>query len=122
LTDATYAVLEEVVFDEVDYVIGLDLMIQETTDSAPEEQMVASYSDGQLVVYKTRKSGGGSEIVINGGLSRQWAMWRADGFYLVKSGGMNQGICSVGLLPTDEALIRLNPAVRVISIKIDAER
>lgn len=121
LTTDNYELLERVVFEEIDYVVGLDLMIDETPDSAQERsRMVADYSDQRMTLYKVGEAGG-SEIIINGGLSRQWAMWPADGFYLVKSGGMNQGICSVGLIPTDEALIRLNPAVKVITIRIDQE-
>lgn len=121
LTSDTYELLERVVFEEIDYVVGLDLMIEESSDSAQETSpMAAHYSDERMTLYKVRDAGG-TEIIINGGLSRQWAMWRADGFYLVKSGGMNQGICSVGLMPTDEALIRLNPAVKVITIRINQE-
>ena len=94
-------------------------MIQETSeDGATHGRMVAHYSSERMVLYKVGETGG-SEIIINGGLSRQWAMWRADGFYLVKSGGMQQGVCSVGLMSTDEALIRLNPAVKIIKITID---
>lgn len=119
LTNENYALLERVVFDELDYVIGLDLMIQETPDRQPAGRMVACCSDRRMTLYKVDGSGG-SEIIINGGLSRQWAMWRADGFYLVKSGGMQQGICSIGLTPTDEALIRLNPAIKIISIPIES--
>lgn len=119
LTRDNYDRFSEIVFEEINGVIALDLMIEETPESsadAPERFSVA-HEGGQLTTYKVGDEGG-FEILINGGLSRQWAMWRADGFYLIKSGGMQQGFCSVGLIETDEALIRLNPAVKVITIRL----
>lgn len=119
LTNETYYLLERVAFEEIDYVIGLDIYVEETPDGEGERnRMVATHGDGRMTIYKVAPTGG-SEIIINGQLSRQWAMWRADGFYLVKSGGMQQGICSLGLLPTDEALVRLSPAVKIINIKLE---
>ncbi len=118
LTRENYNRFSEVIFDEINSIIGLDLMIQETSGSGEEEEHFSVAHDGERLITYLTSAGGGVEILINGGLSRQWAMWRADGFYLVKSGGMQQGICSVGLLPADEALIRLNPAVRIVPIRL----
>ena len=120
LTRENYDLFSRVVFEELNNVIGLDLMIQPTPDRSVEEaeSFVVHHDGNRLITYKVTDAGG-CEILVNGGLSRQWAMWRADGFYLVKSGGMQQGICSVGLIATEEALIRLNPAVKIINIQMD---
>lgn len=120
LTSENYELLERVVFAEIDDVIGLDIMIDETADGAGDQGgLVAGNQDDRMVIYKVSDEGG-SEIIINGHLSRQWAMWRADGFYSVKSGGMQQGVISVGLIPVEQALVLLNPAVKIITIKLEA--
>lgn len=104
LTRQNYDRFSEVVFDEINNVIGLDLMIEPTLEAGvdgDDRYSVAHHGD-RLITYKVEDAGG-VEILVNGGLSLQWGMWRADGFYLIKSGGMHQGICSVGLLPVDDS-------------------
>ena len=56
------------------------------------------------------------EVIINGTIGRTGGgmVYYADGFYLVKFGGSYAaGATSYGLIPVDEALLRLNSDIKV---------
>lgn len=120
LDNDTYDLFARVAFGEIDYVVGLDFFVTPTRDRESElNQMVAAYHDGYLTVYKVQHESG-SEIIISGGLWPYMGMLRVNGFYMVKGKGMLQGISRLGLIQTDEAVIRLNPAVRMVNIELAA--
>jgi hypothetical protein len=96
-----------------DSVIGLDVTVQPSDDA---DTRYASGRDGsRLVISSGDPLNAPQEVVINGPVAQTWDMWRVDGFYLIKFGGMHAaGAMSWGALPVDEAALRLNPAIRVI--------
>ena len=73
-------------------------------------------ADGpQFVISKSDlQRGNGIEVVTNGTVGRDAGMFTLDGIYIVKAGGMHQGIASFGLQPVDEATVRLNPSVKIV--------
>lgn len=54
------------------------------------------------------------ELVVQSGYRWEHGGYVVDGFYLVKGGGMHQGIISYGLEPVDEGTLRANPSVRIV--------
>jgi hypothetical protein len=118
LTTANFDRFSEIIFDELDSVVGLDLYVTRDDDSGYKSgELRSSVEDGTLTVCKADDDGG-AEILVNGNLSAQLAMWRANGFFLVKSGGMNQGIVSAGLSPVDEAIVRLNSGLQIVRVRL----
>lgn len=102
-----------------DPIVGLDVMIDRSLfDEDPEGQLHASCYDGKIVLSKSTIEDGGVEINVNEAFSPQWGTYRIDGIFSVKSGGMFQGVICVGLVPTDEALVRLNPEVKIVELQL----
>ncbi len=103
--------------NNVDKVIGVKVLVQPSRDGEHERTgYLASYSDDQLAISKSDPKGmeGGTEVVKNGLVQRMMGGYSIDGMFIVKPGGLNQGIASFGLEPVDEATVRLNPAVRLV--------
>jgi hypothetical protein len=113
LTSENYHVFENMISDALDDVIGLKITVDKSGD---DDVLQAGASDDQLVVY-LRGLNGSSEFVVNGEYAYQHGMYVLDGFFLVKSGGMHQGIVSFGLMPMDEGRVRLGD-FEVISITL----
>jgi hypothetical protein len=108
----------ETVSRNMDKVIGLKVFVDPSTDAQFEKNgYLALYDDNerQLSVSKGPPGvgGGGIEVVKNGLIDRTMGFYVIDGFFIVKSGGLHQGIVSYGLQPVDEAAVRLNPAVKL---------
>jgi len=100
----------------VDKVIGLKVYIDPNTDEQFEHDgYLALYVEDQLSVSKGPPGGGGGgiEVVKNGPIDRTMGFYVIDGFFIVKAGGVHQGVASFGLQPVDEAAVRLNPAVKL---------
>lgn len=117
LTEANFERVASVIFE--DPIVGLDVLIDRSLfDDGREERPKASIYDEKIVLSRSTLEDGGIEINVNKAFSPQWGTYRVDGIFTVKSGGMFQGVVCVGLLPTDEALVRLNPEVRIIDIKL----
>ncbi|MFO6446758.1 hypothetical protein ACLBKU_06385 [Erythrobacter sp. NE805] len=118
LTEENFERVASVIFE--DAIVGLDLLIDRDLfdDDRKEGAPKASAYDEKIILSRSTLEEGGIEININEAFSPQWGTYRVDGIFSVKSGGMFQGIVCVGLIPTDEALVRLNPEVRIIDIKL----
>ncbi len=93
--------------DHLDKVIGLKIGVEGLGEKTIS---VTAYS-GQFVVYRLANTQ--SEIVATAGFSWQHGSYIFDGFFIVKSGGIHQGVVSYGLEPVNEAIVRLNPNVRI---------
>jgi hypothetical protein len=107
----------QLVSRNVDKVIGLKVYVDPNTDEQFERDgYLALYSENQLSVSKGPPGigGGGIEVVKNGLIDRTMGFYVIDGFFIVKGGGVHQGVASFGLQPVDEAAVRLNPAVKLI--------
>lgn len=110
--DASYPRFERFVTGHLDQVIGLRLDVQSSSDG----HVSVSGEDGQFVISRTTNAA--DEIVASSGYGYLHGAYRFDGFFIVKSGGIHQGVMSYGLLPVSEALVRLNAAVRIRSVRL----
>jgi len=108
--------VSEIVMDELNDVVGLQLRQEVWPDEDDPPLQVHSLETGRLVIYKRDETE--IELVINGGVSWQHGGWNVDGFYIVKPGG-TQGISSFGLMQVEEAIVRLNPAIRIVRVNLD---
>lgn len=117
LTEANFERVASVIFE--DPIVGLDVLIDRTLfEDGRAGRPQASIDDEKIILSRSTLEDGGIEININGAFSPQWGTYRVDGIFSIKSGGMFQGTVCVGLLPTDETLVRLNPEVAIINIKL----
>jgi hypothetical protein len=108
----------QLVSRNLDKVIGLKVFVDPSTGAQFEKSgYLALYDENgrQLSVSKGPPGGleGGIEVVKNGLIDRTMGFYVIDGFFIVKSGGVHQGVVSYGLQPVDEAAVRLNPAVKL---------
>lgn len=117
LTAENFERVASVIFE--DPIVGLDVLIDRALfEDRREGEPKASTYDEKIVLSRSTVEDGGIEININRAFSPQWGTYRVDGIFSVKSGGMFQGTVCVGLIPTDEALVRLNSQVAIINIKL----
>lgn len=106
----------QVISNNVDRVIGLKITVQPGDNSDFSRSGYLAEVDGpQFVLSKSDPQNGGIEVVTNGAVGRSGGMFMLDGIYVVKSGGMHQGIASFGLQPVDEASVRLNPSIKLMA-------
>ena len=117
LVDASSAKrLTAIIANNTDKVIGLKLSVAKSKDS--DKRYYSDLSGNRLNITSGDPSDGSMEVIINSGLGTTMAgiFFTVDGFYLIKSGGSHAGgALSYGALPVDEATIRLNPKIRLIS-------
>jgi hypothetical protein len=107
VTAANFARFEEFVSKHADRIIGLQVSFDQTSDSDP----LSVSTSGSQFVARLRK--GTSEVVANSGYSLQNGKYVFNGFFLVKSGGFQQGVVSYGLVRTkDEAAFLRGVVVR----------
>jgi len=116
VTETNYQAFEDFIAEHLDKVIGLKLSIERTIDDRRHLKASDSQFDAktrQFVLYRTPDTT--VEIVSTGGYTFQHGSYVFDGFYIVKSGGMHQGVVSYGPVSTDEAQVRLsgNPIKRI---------
>lgn len=117
LTSANFERVASVIFE--DPIVGLDVLVDRALfDEQREGHPHASLDDEKIILSRSSLEDGGIEVNVNHAFSPQWGTYRIDGIFTVKSGGMFQGIICVGLIPTDEALVRLNPEVKIIEIRL----
>lgn len=115
LTSDNFDRVADVIFE--DDIVALDLMVDRALfDETIDEQPSASCFDNKIVISRSTLADGGIELNINDAFSVQWGTYRIDGIFLIKSGGMFQGVTCLGLIPTDEAQVRLNPEVQIVDI------
>jgi len=117
LTSDNFERVAGVIFE--DEIVALDVMLHQSLfDETTEGRPKASCYDNKIVLSRSTLSEGGVEINISNSFSPQWGTYRVDGIFSVKSGGMFQGVVCVGLSPTDEAQVKLNPEVKIIDIRL----
>ncbi|GGD32784.1 hypothetical protein GCM10011335_39700 [Aureimonas glaciei] len=115
VTAESYKGLETFLLNSMDTVVGLKISFPQS-ESVETGDLNASADDGKFVAYLSGPDSE-TEIVANEGFSFQHGSHIFDGFFVVKSGGMNQGIISLFLEPADEASVLLSGApVKDISI------
>jgi hypothetical protein len=120
LDDESFPIFERVILDELNGVVGINVIIaQEIFEREHQDGRLAAHFSGEkLIISKSIYNDSGTELNINGHFSPQWGTICVDGFFTVKSGGMFQGTCCFGLLPVDQALIVLNPSIKIIKVKL----
>ncbi|AXS42284.1 hypothetical protein [Breoghania sp. L-A4] len=116
VTDDNFAALEGFLSDSVDSIVGLKVSFEDGSGS--RDGQVQAYVDGEMFVTYKPGPDMETEIVATQGHSLQHGFHVFDGFFLVKYGGMNQGISSLSLQAVDEAQILLSGA-RVEDVEID---
>ena len=115
LTHANFRSFDTFVARHVDKVIGLKLAVKK---SGTSDKLNASISDGQFVTYVMDAKQPKTEVVANAGFAERSGDIVFDGFYLVKYGGFRQGIHSYALEPVDEAKVRLDPRLKVVTTRL----
>jgi hypothetical protein len=102
----------EIISANTDKVIELKVTVERSKKS--QDRYYVSLGDDQLTISGGDPMDSPREVVINGPVGTTVDMLKIDGFYLVKDGGMHAaGALSWGLVPVDEATIRLNPKIRI---------
>lgn len=104
--DANLQRVSSLIADANDSVIGLKLRFN-TPGNDQWSVAVQDDDSGYIFDGEIELNVSGGAFWVNGALS-------LDGFWLVKYGGMHQGILSFGLQPVDEAQIRLNTGIRLV--------
>ena len=118
LTETTYPEFEKFVDDHVNKVIGLKITVQRSdSDAAP---LQASADKEQLVVYlnSTPDEPSESEIVVGNGFSYQHGSYVLEGLFVVKNGGMHQGVISYSLMKADGPAAKLDPSIKLEPIEL----
>lgn len=99
--------------NRVDTIVGVKLTVDPTDARSPSGYLVDQISDeGGAYISRTLGNMGGVQINVPS------AYWRhgsyvVDGFFVVKYGGMGQGIMGYQLQPVDEAVVLLSPVRRI---------
>tara|TARA_R110000787_G_scaffold47687_7_gene115372 strand:- start:7441 stop:7926 length:486 start_codon:yes stop_codon:yes gene_type:complete len=101
------------VANRVDTIVGVKLTVDPTDNRSPQGYLVDRMSDdGGVYISRTHRNMGGVQI------NASSAYWRhgsyvIDGFFVVKYGGMGQGVMGYQLQPVDEAAVLLSSAQRI---------
>jgi hypothetical protein len=69
--------------------------------------------DDYLIVFRSGDPTS-TELVINGAFRWEQGAYVVDGFFLVKSGGMHQGVVSLGLQPVEEAILQSSAKIAIL--------
>lgn len=99
--------------NRVDTIVGVKVTLDPTSKDSPDGYLVGQIrDDGGAYVSRTEGNMGGVQI------NAPSAYWRhgsyvIDGFFVVKYGGMGQGIRGYQLQPVDDAAVLLSMALRV---------
>ena len=115
VTAATYKGLEAFLFNSLDMLVGLKVSFPQG-ESTDVGELNVSAEDDKFVAYLAGPESE-SEMVANKGFSFQHGSYVFDGFFVVKSGGMHQGIVSLFLDQAEESAVLLS-GVRVRDIQI----
>ena len=109
--------LLDAVSDRTDKLVGLQVYVEPSSDKTfSKTHYIASVDGGQFVLSKSEGNGGGGIEMVAPATEARWEHggYVLDGFYLVKSGGLHQGIISVGLEKLRESDVLLSKKFRVI--------
>ena len=108
------------VADNVDKIIGIQIAVDRGDSDVPGggDSSYLVYQDqksGQFSASKTDADGGGIELVVPAiEANFQHGDYVIDGFYMVKAGGVHQGVASFGLEKVDESEILLNQHLKIV--------
>lgn len=100
--------------NRVDSIVGVQVIVDPTDDRSPDGYLVDRISeDGGVYISRTSGNQGGVQI------NAPTAYWRhgsyvIDGYFIVKYGGMGQGIMGYQLKPVDEAAVLLSSSRRTV--------
>lgn len=98
--------------NRVDTIVGVKVSVDPTDDRTPAGYLVDQIGDeGGVYISRTDAEGGGIQINAPSAYWRQGS-YIIDGFFVVKYGGMGQGIMGYQLKPVDDAAVLLSPAQR----------
>lgn len=98
--------------NRVDAIVGVKVTVDPTDDRSPAGYLVDQLDEnGGVYISQVDREGSGIQI------NAPSAFWRhgsyvIDGFFVVKYGGMGQGIMGYQLKPVDEATVLLSPVER----------
>ncbi len=109
-----YKGFEQFLLNSLDTVIGLKINVASSPDYN-EGELSADTNNGQFVAYIAGPNNE-SEVVATDGFQYLHGDYVFDGFFVVKSGGMHQGVISLSLQKTDEAQVRLSRA-KIVDIQ-----
>ena len=106
VTSESYPGLETFLFNSLDGIVGLKVSFDqaETGDAGA----LNAAAEGVMFVAYLAGPDSRSEIVANEGFHFLHGSYVFDGFYLVKSGGMRQGIVSLSLEQVEESAVLLS--------------
>lgn len=108
VTDGNYPALEAFLSESTDAIVGLKLFFE--SEDGNRDGQVQAYQDGDMFVAYRAGPDMETEIVAMRGVGLRHGFHVFDGFYLVKYGGLNQGITSLSLQQVDEAQVLLSGA------------
>lgn len=112
LTLKNYPTFEAFISSNFDNVVGLKFRVEKSNEN---DRLQASDDNGKsLAIYL--KGEPAFEFVLNNAFTFEHGGYVVDGFFLVKSGGMHQGTISLGLIPVDEAQIRMSKQIRQVTL------
>jgi hypothetical protein len=97
--------------------VRLKIDVPETgSNVGPSPPLNAVGGGGQLGIWKRK---GSFEIDVNGGYYYgSMGTYVLDGYFLVKAGGIHQGVVSCSLMPVDEARVILSGTrIRHVNLK-----
>lgn len=113
IDENTFEKFTDIISFNTDKIIELKLTVERSRKD--QERYYVGVGESQLTISGGDPMDSPREVVINGPAGTTADMLTVDGFYLVKSGGMHAaGALSWGLVPVDEAVIRLNPKVSIL--------
>lgn len=109
----TFDKFTDVISASTDKVIELKLLVERSAKD--QDRYYVGVGDGELSISGGDPMDHPCEVLIHGPIGTTADMLTIDGFYLVKNGGMHAaGALSWGLVPVDEATVRLNPKIRIV--------
>lgn len=107
----TWKEFVDFVSDNTDKIVSVKIWVDAKKHDNKKGVLVADISQKQLVIYKTGMDGSGgdydAEVVVNDNYRYEHGQYVIDGFFVIKSGGMHQGILSYGLngVPDSQVLL-----------------
>jgi hypothetical protein len=115
VTAKSYKGLEVFLMNSLDTLVGLKVSFPQSDSSEPGA-LTASADGGKFIGF-VAGPGSETEMVADAGFAFQHGSFVFDGFFVVKSGGMHQGIVSLYLDKADESAVLLSGTpVKDISI------
>jgi hypothetical protein len=110
----------------VDQIVGIRAQIRPSENAADPRDYTAADDDRLFVIsekVRNQFADEGIEVVApKDEVNWLHGSWVIDGFYVVKSGGVHQGIASFGLQKVNEGEVLLSPKYVVRAVRIEGLR